>query len=101
MIVWGAASVSMQHITGESQPVRMAAGGNAVVPAGSLNSDGLLVVRVTATADESTPARMARMAEAAQVCCHARAVICDMESDLGYFMSYLSEQQKGTFEHHQ
>eukprot|EP00798_Chlamydomonas_sp_ICE-L_P027121 gene27121-2349_t len=63
-IVWGNANVSMQHITGESSPVRVAPG--ASVPAGSLNSDGLLVVNVTATSDDSTPARMARLAAAAQ-----------------------------------
>lgn len=64
-VTWGIAGVSMQHISGESQLVRMQVG--STVPAGSLNIDGLLVVRVTATAHESTPARIARMTEAAQI----------------------------------
>ncbi len=64
-IAWGVSNVSLQHITGESQPVRMAPGGE--VPAGSLSTDGLLVVRVGATAQDSTPARIVRMAADAQV----------------------------------
>jgi hypothetical protein len=35
--------------------------------AGSLSMDGLLVLRVTASSEDSTPARMARMAAQAQV----------------------------------
>ncbi|GAX79391.1 hypothetical protein CEUSTIGMA_g6832.t1 [Chlamydomonas eustigma] len=65
IVVWGSAGVSLQHISGESQPVRMEEG--SAVPAGSLNTDGLLVVRVTATSDESTPARIARMTAEAQI----------------------------------
>ena len=65
VVVWGAAGVSMSHISGESRPMRMAEGDE--VPAGSLNTDGLMVIRVTATADESTPARIARLTAAAQV----------------------------------
>jgi hypothetical protein len=63
------ANVSLQHITGESQPVRLAPGGE--VPAGSLSTDGLLVVRVAATSQDSTPARIVRMAADAQVGAHA------------------------------
>eukprot|EP00798_Chlamydomonas_sp_ICE-L_P019394 gene19394-26044_t len=63
-VVWGAAHVSMQHISGESCPVRLSVG--ASVPAGSSNLDGLLVVQVTATSVDSTPSRIAQMAEAAQ-----------------------------------
>lgn len=64
-VVWGTASVSMQHISGESQPVRFQEGSD--IAAGSLNHDGLLVVCVTASTDDSTPARIARMTQAAQV----------------------------------
>ena len=53
------------HPSGESRPLRVGPG--SVVPAGSLNADGLLAVRVTATSDDSTPARIARMTAAAQV----------------------------------
>ncbi len=65
VVVWGAANVSLAHISGESQPVRMAPGSE--VPAGSLATDGTLVLRVTASAEDSTPARIARMAAEAQV----------------------------------
>ncbi len=66
-IVWGVANISLQHITGESQPVKMVQGGQ--VPAGSLSTDGLLVLEVQASAMDSTPARIARMAADAQVGC--------------------------------
>ncbi|GFH16863.1 uncharacterized protein HaLaN_13375, partial [Haematococcus lacustris] len=54
----------MQHVSGESAPVPLAPGD--LVPAGSVNTDGLLVVKVTAKAEDSTPARIARMAAQAQ-----------------------------------
>ncbi len=65
VIVWGTSNCSMQHITGESAPVRLEPGKE--LPAGSLSTDGLLVVRVTAGTEDSTPARIARMAQEAQV----------------------------------
>lgn len=65
VIVWGTANLSLQHITGEEQPVKLSPGKD--VPAGSLSTDGLLVVRVEATAEDSTPARIARLAAEAQV----------------------------------
>lgn len=74
VIEWGTANLSLAHISGESHPVRMTVG--EAVPAGSLNSDGLLVVRVTATADDSTPARIARMTAEAQVGGWWRLVCC-------------------------
>lgn len=64
-IVFGEAQVSMQHITGEAMPSRQAKGSS--VPAGSQNHDGVLVVRATALSDDSTPARISRMASNAQV----------------------------------
>jgi hypothetical protein len=64
-VVWGSANVSLQHISGESVPVRLSPGDE--VPAGSLNLDGALVVRVTCGVEDSTPARIARMAAQAQV----------------------------------
>ncbi|KAI8469228.1 MAG: hypothetical protein J3K34DRAFT_459478 [Monoraphidium minutum] len=63
-ITWGAANVSLQHISGESAPLRLGPG--AAVPAGSVSTDGILVVRAEATADDSTPARIARMTAEAQ-----------------------------------
>lgn len=65
-IVYGESLVSMQHITGENLPVRHAYG--AQVPAGSENHDGVLVLRVTQSASDSTPARITRLARQAQVC---------------------------------
>lgn len=64
IVVWGTASVSLQHISGESAPVRAATGSE--VPAGSVNLDGSLVLRVQASMEDSTPARIARMAAQAQ-----------------------------------
>jgi cation transport ATPase len=63
-IVYGEAQVSMQHITGEAMPTRQAVG--ASVPAGSQNHDGVLVVRATSASDDSTPARISKMAADAQ-----------------------------------
>lgn len=42
VVVWGTANLSLQHISGESAPVRMSVG--AEVPAGSVSMDGVLVV---------------------------------------------------------
>lgn len=64
VVAWGSASVNIAHISGESLPVRMKPG--SIVAAGSHSTDGLLVVRVTAGVDDSTPARIARMTEQAQ-----------------------------------
>ena len=65
-VVYGEALVSTEHITGESLPVRRKAGDE--VPAGALNHDGLLVVRASRPAAESTPARIARLTQHAQAC---------------------------------
>ena len=56
--------VSIQHITGEALPVVKRVGDE--IPAGAVNSDGALVVRSTRSAEDSTPARIARLTEAAQ-----------------------------------
>ena len=60
----GSALVSIQHITGEALPVSKRVGDE--IPAGAVNSDGALVVRTTRDAEHSTPARIARLTEAAQ-----------------------------------
>ena len=64
-IVHGRAMVSAEHITGEALPV-LRRGGDEVA-AGSLNRDGLLVLRALRPAEESTPARIARLTLDAQV----------------------------------
>lgn len=64
VVVHGSALVSIQHITGEALPVTKRVGDE--VPAGAVNSDGALVVRSLRSAEDSTPARIARLTEAAQ-----------------------------------
>lgn len=63
-VVHGRALVSAEHITGEALPMLRRPGDE--LAAGSLNRDGLLVVRASRPAAESTPARIARMTAAAQ-----------------------------------
>ena len=60
----GSALVSIQHITGEALPISKRVGDE--VPAGAVNSDGALVVKTLRSAEDSTPARIARLTEAAQ-----------------------------------
>lgn len=64
VIVYGEALVSSEHITGEALPVRKGKGEE--VPAGSINHDGLLVVQVSRTLDQSTPARIVSLTRQAQ-----------------------------------
>ena len=64
-ITYGKALVSAEHITGESLPVLRRPGDE--IAAGSLNRDGLLVVKATRLAEESTPARIAKLTLDAQV----------------------------------
>lgn len=64
LIVHGKALVSTEHITGESLPTLKCAGDD--IPAGSLCHDGVLVVRTTRVASDSTPARIAQLARDAQ-----------------------------------
>ena len=63
-VLAGRSSVNQGPITGESIPVDKEPGG--FVYGGSLNGEGALQVRVTQTADQSTPARIARLIEQAQ-----------------------------------
>ncbi len=64
-VLQGRAMLSLEHISGESLPQLCRPGDS--VPAGAVNSDGLLIIRVTATMENSTPARMAKLAHEAQV----------------------------------
>ena len=64
-IVYGEALVSSEHITGEAFPVRKGNGNE--VPAGAVNHDGVLVVKTSASASQSTPARIASLTRQAQV----------------------------------
>jgi Cd2+/Zn2+-exporting ATPase len=60
----GSSSVDQSPITGESIPVEK--GARDEVFAGTLNGDGLLEVRVTRIAADSTVSRMIRLVEEAQ-----------------------------------
>lgn len=64
-IVHGEASVSSELITGEALPVRRSQGHE--VPAGAVNHDGLLVIKTSRPASQSTPARIASLTRQAQV----------------------------------
>lgn len=64
IVVHGSAFVSFAHITGEALPVSKRVGDE--IPAGAVNSDGALVVRALRSSEDSTPARIARLTEAAQ-----------------------------------
>ena len=64
-IVYGEALVSSEHITGEAFPVRKCSGDE--VPAGAMNHDGVLVIKTSASASQSTPARIASLTRQAQV----------------------------------
>jgi len=64
VIVTGRALISSEHITGESIPVLRKPGDE--LAAGSLNRDGLLVIKAVRPAEDSTPARIAELALQAQ-----------------------------------
>ncbi|MBN8750721.1 MAG: copper-translocating P-type ATPase [Variovorax sp.] len=64
LVVEGASEVDESLITGESLPVTKEADGT--VTGGSINGQGLLVVRTTAVGAESTLARIVRLVESAQ-----------------------------------
>ncbi len=63
-VVEGTSAADQSQLTGESLPVPKSPGDD--VFAGSINGDGALVVEVTAAAEDSTVARIARMVEEAQ-----------------------------------
>ena len=63
-VLEGASHVDESLITGESLPVAKTPGARVV--GGSVNAEGLIVVRATAVGAESTLARIARLVESAQ-----------------------------------
>lgn len=65
VIVWGEADVSAEAITGEALPQRRARG--AELPAGARALDGILAVRATRPASQSTLARIAQLTRQARV----------------------------------
>ncbi|MGD9913334.1 MAG: heavy metal translocating P-type ATPase [Rhizobiaceae bacterium] len=63
-IVEGASAIDESPVTGESMPVRRAAGDRAL--AGTVNGEGMLRIRVTAAAADNTIARVVKLVEEAQ-----------------------------------
>jgi Cd2+/Zn2+-exporting ATPase len=63
-IVEGSSEIDEAPVTGESTPKRK--GENDAVFAGTINTDGVLKIRVTATAQDNTIARVVRLVEEAQ-----------------------------------
>jgi Cd2+/Zn2+-exporting ATPase len=63
-VLEGTSSIDQSPITGESMPVEKAPG--AQVFAGTINGEGLLIVRVTRRAAESTLAKIVKMVQEAQ-----------------------------------
>lgn len=64
VVTAGSSSVNLVHLTGESLPVPK--GSQDAVPAGALNLDGILTLRVTHTSSDSTLARIIRLVTQAQ-----------------------------------
>ncbi len=64
VVAEGASAVDQSPITGESTPIEKIAG--AVVYAGTINGEGLLLVEVSRAASESTLAKIVRMVAEAQ-----------------------------------
>ena len=64
VVTEGDSSVNLVHLTGESLPVPK--GSQDAVPAGALNLDGILTLRVTHTCSDSTLARIIRLVTQAQ-----------------------------------
>jgi Zn2+/Cd2+-exporting ATPase len=63
-ITEGTSEIDEAPVTGESTPKRKNAGD--AVFAGTINTDGVLRIRATATADDNTIARVVRLVEEAQ-----------------------------------
>ena len=64
VIVEGSSYITLAHLTGESMPVPKVPGD--IVPAGAINTDGALTIRVTKTSSESTLSKIIRLITEAQ-----------------------------------
>lgn len=63
--VWqGGSMVTVEHLTGEAEPVDKQVGDT--VPGGARNLDGMLIIKVTKSWEDSTLARIMKMTEEAQ-----------------------------------
>ncbi|KAK3274749.1 cadmium/zinc-transporting ATPase, partial [Cymbomonas tetramitiformis] len=62
VIVEGEAYLSVEHLTGEAAPALKVPGDE--IAGGSITNDGALVIRVTQTAQDSTPARLQQLTSA-------------------------------------
>lgn len=64
LVIKGASSVNLAHLTGESMPVTIKVGDS--VPAGALNLEGSLYLKVTHTSSDSTLAKIIQLVTLAQ-----------------------------------
>ncbi|KAI9995603.1 hypothetical protein PInf_012668 [Phytophthora infestans] len=85
VVVGGASSVDESMVTGEARKVPKESG--AIVIGGSINSQGVLTVRVTHTIHESMLARMVRLVGEAQASRGVRQSIADAVA--AYFTTFI------------
>ncbi len=85
LVVEGASSVNEAMITGESKPVKKAPGSQVI--AGTINGDGSLRVRVTATGDETALAGIMRLVEQAQQSKSRTQVLADKAAGWLFYMA--------------
>ncbi|KAI4326057.1 hypothetical protein MLD38_031409 [Melastoma candidum] len=64
-VVYGRATVTIEHLTGEVKPLDIRAGDR--IPGGARNLDGRIVVKSTKTWEESTLSRIVKLTEEAQL----------------------------------
>jgi Cu2+-exporting ATPase len=84
-VVEGASSVNEAMITGESRPVKKEASGQVI--AGTINGDGSLRVRVTATGDDTALAGIMRLVEQAQQSKSRTQLLADKAAGWLFYMA--------------
>lgn len=64
-VVYGQCDLTVQHISGESAPMTVHEGHRII--AGSRNLNGMIIIKTTTTKNDSTPAKIAKIAFEAKV----------------------------------